>query len=66
LRFAAVNGELRHGRTLPGRGVYTCARLLCFERALAGRGFNRVLKQSVAVDPKAFGPLYTRTRTYGE
>jgi predicted RNA-binding protein YlxR (DUF448 family) len=66
LRFAAVNGELTHGRTLPGRGVYTCARLLCFERALASRGFNRVLKQSVAVDPEALGRLYTRTQTYGE
>jgi predicted RNA-binding protein YlxR (DUF448 family) len=66
LRFAAVEGELRHGRTLPGRGVYTCRRLLCFERARAARGFNRVLKQSVAVDPTALGHLYTRTQTYAE
>ena len=58
LRFAAVNGELRPGRTLPGRGVYTCRRLLCFERALARRGFNRVLRQSVRVDP-ALRRLYT-------
>ncbi len=60
LRFAAVDGELTAGRTLPGRGVYTCRRLLCFERALTHRGFNRVLKQSVTVDP-ALSRLYTRT-----
>ena len=39
----AVSGELTPGRRLPGRGAYTCRRLLCFERALARRGFNRVL-----------------------
>ena len=53
------------GRTLPGRGVYTCRRLLCFERALTHRGFNRVLKQSVTVDP-ALSRLYTRTHTHGQ
>jgi predicted RNA-binding protein YlxR (DUF448 family) len=65
VRFAAVNGELTPGRTLSGRGVYTCRRLLCFERALAGRGFNRVLRQSVSVDP-ALTRLYTRTDIHGE
>jgi predicted RNA-binding protein YlxR (DUF448 family) len=65
LRFTAVNGELTPGRTLPGRGVYTCNRLLCFERALAGRAFNRVLKQSVRVDP-ALRRLYTRAQAHGE
>jgi predicted RNA-binding protein YlxR (DUF448 family) len=59
VRFAAVHGELQPGRTLRGRGVYTCKRLLCFERALARRGFNRVLRQSVTVDP-ALRRLYTR------
>jgi predicted RNA-binding protein YlxR (DUF448 family) len=58
LRFAAVDGELRPGRTLPGRGAYTCRRLLCFERAVAQRGFNRVLRRSIRVDP-ALGRLYT-------
>jgi uncharacterized protein len=58
VRFGAVNGELTPGRTLPGRGVYTCRRLLCFERALARRGFNRVLRQSVRVDP-SLQRLYT-------
>ncbi len=65
MRFAAVNGELTPGRTLPGRGVYTCARLLCFERAFAHRGFNRVLRRNVTVDPALRG-LYTRSRAHGE
>jgi predicted RNA-binding protein YlxR (DUF448 family) len=60
-----VNAELTPGRTLPGRGVYTCKRLQCFERALAGRGFNRVLRQSVTVDP-ALGRIYTRTEKHGQ
>jgi len=60
-----VNAELTPGRTLPGRGVYTCNRLQCFERALAGRGFNRVLRQSVNVDP-ALSRIYTRTEKYAE
>jgi uncharacterized protein len=58
VRFASVGGELRAGRSLPGRGVYTCRRLLCFERALARRGFNRVLRANVKVDP-ALRRLYT-------
>jgi len=58
VRFGSVNGELTPGRTLPGRGVYTCRRLVCFERALARRGFNRVLRQSVRVDP-SLQRLYT-------
>jgi predicted RNA-binding protein YlxR (DUF448 family) len=65
LRFAAVNGELTSGRTLPGRGVYTSKRLLCFERALARRGFNRVLRQTVRIDP-ALRRLYTRTESHAE
>jgi predicted RNA-binding protein YlxR (DUF448 family) len=65
LRFAAVDGELTPGRALPGRGVYTCRRLLCFERALARRGFNRVLRRNVRVDP-ALRRLYTRTDANGE
>jgi predicted RNA-binding protein YlxR (DUF448 family) len=64
VRFAAVGGELQPGRTLPGRGVYTCRRLSCFERALAGRGFNRVLRRNVAVDP-ALARIYTRTSNAG-
>jgi hypothetical protein len=51
VRFAAAEGRLVAGRTAPGRGVYTCRRLSCFERALARRAFNRVLRQRVTVDP---------------
>jgi len=58
LRFAAQNGMLTEGRTLPGRGVYTCRRLQCFERARARRAFDRVLRQTVKVDP-ALARLYT-------
>jgi len=58
IRFAAREGALQPGRTLPGRGVYTCARLACFERALAARAFNRVLRRSIVVDP-ALARLYT-------
>jgi predicted RNA-binding protein YlxR (DUF448 family) len=65
VRYAAVDGELRPGRSLPGRGVYTCRRRPCFERALASRGFNRVLRKSVTVDP-ALGRLYTRPELHGE
>jgi predicted RNA-binding protein YlxR (DUF448 family) len=58
LRFAARAGALVPGRTEPGRGVYTCRRLGCFERAIASRAFNRVLRQRVAIDP-ALSRLYT-------
>ena len=58
LRFAAVDGILTPGRTLPGRGVYTCRRLQCFERARARRAFNRVLRQTLEV-PTALRRLYT-------
>jgi uncharacterized protein len=51
IRFAALEGKLEVGRTLSGRGVYTCSRLACFERAAASRAFNRVLRTSVVVDP---------------
>lgn len=58
LRFAAVDGVLTAGRDLPGRGAYTCCRLACFERALAARGFSRVLRTTVTVEP-ALSRLYT-------
>jgi predicted RNA-binding protein YlxR (DUF448 family) len=51
VRFGSVEGHLQAGRTIPGRGVYTCRRLACFERAVASRGFNRVLRRTVFVDP---------------
>jgi predicted RNA-binding protein YlxR (DUF448 family) len=51
VRFGSVDGVLTIGRTVPGRGVYTCRRLACFERARASRGFSRVLRTTVLVDP---------------
>jgi uncharacterized protein len=52
VRFAAVDGRLQPGRTLHGRGVYTCSRLVCFERARERRAFSRVLRTTVSVDPE--------------
>ena len=48
---ARSTAGLTIGRTIPGRGVYTCRRLACFERAVASRGFNRVLRRTVLVEP---------------
>ncbi len=58
VRFASVEGRLTTGRTLAGRGVYTCRRLACFERAAARRAFNRVLRQRVEVET-GLARLYT-------
>ena len=51
VRFAARDGALVPGSGQPGRGVYTCRRLACFERATSRRAFSRVLKENVTVDP---------------
>jgi uncharacterized protein len=56
-RFRAEGGRLTPGRGA-GRGVYTCRRLACFERAAARRAFARTLRQTVIVDP-ALSRLYT-------
>ena len=58
VRFVAQGGALTPGPKAPGRGVYTCRRLACFERAAARGAFNRVLRQTVRVDP-ALARLYT-------
>ena len=58
LRFAARDGELIEGKGVPGRGAYTCKRLACFERARTGRGFARVLRMNVSVQP-GLRALYT-------
>jgi predicted RNA-binding protein YlxR (DUF448 family) len=58
LRFVACDGALMHGSKASGRGVYTCRRLACFERALSNRGFNRTLRANVRVDP-GLARLYT-------
>ena len=60
VRFVAPDGELAPGARRPGRGVYTCRRLPCFERALAHRAFARVLKRPVKVD-SALVALYTES-----
>jgi predicted RNA-binding protein YlxR (DUF448 family) len=52
VRFAAVSERLTAGRSLPGRGVYTCRDLGCFEQAEGRRAFGRVLRCNVAVDPE--------------
>ncbi len=58
LRFVAREGVLTPGVREPGRGVYTCRRLACFERAVARRAFNRALRTTVQVEPTLAG-LYT-------
>ena len=57
-RFTALDGQLVAGRLEPGRGAYTCRRLACFERAVDRHAFNRVLRQTVAIDPN-LARLYT-------
>jgi predicted RNA-binding protein YlxR (DUF448 family) len=58
LRFVAYEGALMPGAKAPGRGVYTCRRLACFERAAARGAFSRALRRSVRVDP-TLARLYT-------
>ncbi len=58
MRFVAREGELTAGAQEPGRGVYTCRHLACFERAVTQRAFSRVLRRSVRVNP-ALARLYT-------
>ena len=58
LRFVSKDGVLTPGRHEPGRGVYTCRRLACFERASANRSFARVLRRAVRVEP-SLAALYT-------
>jgi predicted RNA-binding protein YlxR (DUF448 family) len=56
-RFHAERGALVPGAGA-GRGVYTCRRLQCFERAASRRAFNRILRATVHVDPE-LSALYT-------
>ena len=60
LRFTAREGTLVPATALPGRGAYTCRRLVCFERAVARRAFNRTLRATVRVD-QDLTRLYTDT-----
>jgi predicted RNA-binding protein YlxR (DUF448 family) len=52
VRFVAQDGFLTDSPKGPGRGVYTCRRLACFERAASRRAFDRTLKERVRVDPE--------------
>jgi uncharacterized protein len=58
VRFTAADGLLAHAPRGAGRGVYTCRRLACFERAASRRAFNRTLRRTVRVEP-ALAHLYT-------
>jgi predicted RNA-binding protein YlxR (DUF448 family) len=60
VRFVACDGDLTVSADGDGRGVYTCKRLACFERALSRRAFNRTLRQTVRADP-GLARLYTET-----
>jgi predicted RNA-binding protein YlxR (DUF448 family) len=51
LRFAAPDGVLTPAPRGVGRGVYTCRRLACFERAASRRAFNRTLRRTVRLEP---------------
>lgn len=58
VRFAAPAGVLEPDpeRRVPGRGVYTCPRTACFERAAARRAFARTLRRTVTV-PAELNPF---------
>ena len=58
IRFVARDGALAADPRGDGRGVYTCRRLSCFERARERRAFARTLRRTVRVDPELAG-LYT-------
>ena len=58
VRFVARDGTLAVAPREEGRGVYTCHRLACFERAAERRAFARTLRRTVKVDP-ALAALYT-------
>jgi predicted RNA-binding protein YlxR (DUF448 family) len=57
-RFVERAGMLVSAPRAEGRGVYTCKRLLCFERAVERRAFNRTLRRTVQVD-QSLVSLYT-------
>ena len=58
VRFAAMEGVLTAGRTLPGRGAYTCPDVECFERACSRGGVQAGVAGGVTVLP-ALAHLYT-------
>jgi uncharacterized protein len=58
VRFAERDGVLTRSDRGPGRGVYTCRRLSCFERSVERRAFGRALRRSVRIEP-GLTRLYT-------
>jgi predicted RNA-binding protein YlxR (DUF448 family) len=64
VRFVASDGSLVQSARAPGRGVYTCRRLSCFERAASRRAFARTLHESVRVDPELVR-IYTEAQGNG-
>ena len=64
IRFVAPDGVLTPDATASGRGVYTCRRLSCFERAYARRGFARTLRRPVRVESE-LAALYTEATANG-
>jgi predicted RNA-binding protein YlxR (DUF448 family) len=58
IRFVERDGMLTPSERGTGRGVYTCRRLSCFERAAERRAFSRTLRRSVRVEPE-LARLYT-------
>ncbi|MEO1060046.1 MAG: YlxR family protein [Actinomycetota bacterium] len=49
-RLAVVEGTVRFGRTLPGRGAWLCPDQDCWELAVKRRAFERAFRGSVALD----------------
>jgi len=64
IRFVAREGALTPGAKAPGRGVYTCRRLECFERAAARRAFARTLRAPVRVESE-LADIYTNPERNG-
>jgi predicted RNA-binding protein YlxR (DUF448 family) len=64
VRFVAPEGVLTPGQKAPGRGVYTCRRLSCYERALSRRAFARMLRRPIRVEP-GLERLYTEAGNHG-
>ena len=58
VRFVEQNGVLTQSAKGAGRGVYTCRRLTCFERAAERRAFARTLRRTVRIEPE-LARLYT-------
>jgi predicted RNA-binding protein YlxR (DUF448 family) len=59
VRFGVVDGVLTRGRTLSGRGAYTCPSRACLERAISRRSFGRILRTQVVVPESIAAALYT-------